>query len=342
MLKKKSKSIPEASSKPSLALALGAQKYGKKKMAAGGKTDAKNGGGMDPSDDKDKTKMALGGAVESPSRSGRPYDRNPGTPAKKSDNTRYPDSETMTDEWSKGNPPARKPDDERRPKSAYLDTNDWSDGMKPSRAAFAEGGPVTTKPNAPRPAQADYESEDLNARASRYGMTLDQMAERHEQEAAKFRMMAEGGMIGEVSGRAQATQAPGVPMRKPDDMRPPKNHYMADQFNEGSIVDSIAETIMRKMANGGMVDLEHNSEEEPNQYYDANEDTANEEQYDDSQISAQPENSNEKGDEREKKKEDHLGRADGLFTFPKEDSEEEDEHDMVSAIRKKVQAKKGR
>jgi len=112
------------------------------------------------------------------------------------------------------------------------------------------------------------------------------------------------------------------PPRKPDDSRPPMERYMADHFAEGGLVESIAEAVMRKMAEGGQVDLEHHSEEEPNQYYDMNEDTANEEQYDLSQLSKQPEDSNQKGDD--------------------EDDEESDKHGMVSAIRSKMKAKKGR
>lgn len=197
MFKKKSKPMPDAPGKPSLIMALGAQKYGKKKMA-------------------------LGGAVEAPSRSGKPYDRNPGAPMPKPDNT-------------------------RRPKEAYL-SDQW----------------------------------------------------------------ASSGELADASNTS---------------MRPPQPQYMADHFAEGGMVDSIAEAVMRKvksrmMAEGGMVDLEANSEEQPNQFDPMNAETANEEQYDLSQLSKQPKDSNELGDDRE--------------------DEEENKDDMVSAIRKKVQAKKGR
>lgn len=123
------------------------------------------------------------------------------------------------------------------------------------------------------------------------GMIKDQapaqMAAWHQQQADKYKMMASGGMV---------------------DDKPA----------------SIAEAILRKrkFADGGMVDLEANSEEHPNGYYPLNEEAAGEEQYDDSQISAQPWDSNEKGDS--------------------EEDESENKNDMISSIRSKMKAKAGR
>lgn len=161
-------------------------------------------------------------------------DANPGTPAKKPDDTRYPDNATMSEDWSKGSPSARKPDDKRRPKSAFMDTNDWSDGEKPSRKPFADGGTVlTSKPNVPRPSQASTESEDLNAKALRQGSTPAQMAEYHEQEGARYRMMAQGG-VATVDGMAEEDGYMGTPPRKADDYRFPADEYMStDKWSKG-------------------------------------------------------------------------------------------------------------
>lgn len=62
---------------------------------------------------------------------------------------------------------------------------------------------------------------------------------------------------------------------------------------------SIAESIMSRkaMADGGEVDLEENSEEQPNQLDELNMEAAGKELYDDEQIPPQPEGSNEHGDE---------------------------------------------
>lgn len=90
---------------------------------------------------------------------------------------------------------------------------------------------------------------------------------------------------------------------------------------------SVSEAIMRSRkkpkgyADGGEVDLDKNAEEmlagEPLE--DLNEDAALKELYDDEQLDEQPEDSNEQGDERE--------------------HEEEDLHDMVSSIRKRMKYK---
>lgn len=136
-------------------------------------------------------------------------------------------------------------------------------------------------------------------------------------------------------GMAEEDGNPGTPKRKPDDRRLPEDEYMADHFAKGGEVEpsdlmsdderatSIADAIMRKrhkkkMAEGGMVDLEANSEESPNMEDQYSFEANGKEQYDDSQISKQPMDSNETGD-----------------------SIESDAHDMVSKIRAKIKAKRG-
>lgn len=76
--------------------------------------------------------------------------------------------------------------------------------------------------------------------------------------------------------------------------------HMADggMIEDMEMVMSVADAIRRKrMSDGGMGDLEANSEEHGMLLDDLNMEAAGEPQYDDDQISTQPENSNEHGDE---------------------------------------------
>lgn len=111
----------------------------------------------------------------------------------------------------------------------------------------------------------------------------------------RAKKMAYGGM-------AEDDNEPHMPMRKPDNRRLPIEEYMADHFAEG-----------------GMVDLNEESEEQPNEYDEQNELAANRPQYDDSQISPQPRNSNEHGDMLD----------------------DEDEHGLSAAIRARIKMKRG-
>lgn len=129
-----------------------------------------------------------------------------------------------------------------------------------------------------------------------------------------------------------------------DQMRPSEEEIMEDHAQmlaDGGLVhemdeqpepeaedemhDSLAAAIMakrRKMyADGGMVDIETNAEEEPNSFYHQNEDAALKENYDEDMMHMhQPEDSNEHGDMREE--------------------HEENEHDMISQIRAKMKRMK--
>lgn len=94
-------------------------------------------------------------------------------------------------------------------------------------------------------------------------------------------------------------------------------------YADGGMVESpttIAEAIRRKqhIKTEGQVDLEANSEESPNYYDPLDAYVANRPQYDDSQISPQPMDSNEHGDDIES-----------------------DVHDMISKIRAKYRSKRG-
>lgn len=96
----------------------------------------------------------------------------------------------------------------------------------------------------------------------------------------------------------------------------------SDIMSDDERASSVADAIMRKrkkMADGGMVDLNDASEEEARSPYDdINAETGDKEAYDLDQLSAQPMGSNEHGDDIDS-----------------------DKHDMVSAIRAKLKAKRG-
>lgn len=108
-----------------------------------------------------------------------------------------------------------------------------------------------------------------------------------------------------------------APARKPDDERRPMDEYMANHFSKGGIVEEVMKR--RKMADGGQVDIEENGEEMPADHFDdLNEEAGMKELYDDNQLESQPEDSNMHGHELS----------------------DEDANDMISAIRRKMMAKK--
>jgi hypothetical protein len=133
---------------------------------------------------------------------------------------------------------------------------------------------------------------------------------------------AYGGVIGAEDDNAVSPEP-----RKPDDHRLPEDEYMADHFSEGGDVEheSMVDAIMahrahaKLMADGGEVDLEANALEGPGEDDTQNLEASKKESYDDRQISAQPDDSNEHGD--------NLADAD------------ENDRDMVSAIIRKLKNK---
>lgn len=99
--------------------------------------------------------------------------------------------------------------------------------------------------------------------------------------------------------------------------------FMPDADESSEKPHSIAEAIMRrrKMAAGGMVDIDENGQESsanPNTYDDQNEEAALKELYDDEQLDPQPRDSNLHGDVLS----------------------DEDAHDMVESIRRKLRLKR--
>jgi hypothetical protein len=98
------------------------------------------------------------------------------------------------------------------------------------------------------------------------------------------------------------------------------HELMSDDERSSSIADAIMKkrAKTKAMADGGMVDLEANSEEQPNNEDDYSFDAVKKEQYDLDQLGPDPMDSNEHGD-----------------------AIDSDKNDMVSQIRKKMRAKRG-
>lgn len=235
------------------------------------------------------------------------------------------EDEYLSDKWSEGSAPRRKPDDERLPEDEYM------------AGHFADGGEVNSQSRKPPMDKLDSMRHRNTLRDIYHPKTSSSMSDRY-------------------GSRPEETTEPRVPSRKADDRRLPEDEYMSRNMSAGEEsegrrrydrpseydymgsyathggsdrgdfsetdydqqnykANSIAEEIMRrkedpkKMADGGEVDLEANSEEDPNYYYDLNDDAAGAEQYDDGQISEQPSDSNETGDSREMDSEnqhDHI------------------------------------
>lgn len=143
------------------------------------------------------------------------------------------------------------------------------------------------------------------------------------------------------------TDGPTPQAPKADNKRPAESEYMANHFALGGAVDSSPKTSIsthegkleeeedmspaemadyharmsehyQMLADGGEVDLEANSEESPNMEDQMSFKANGKEQYDLRQISKQPEDSNEHGDEIDS-----------------------DDHDRLSEMRKKIKAKRG-
>lgn len=128
----------------------------------------------------------------------------------------------------------------------------------------------------------------------------------------KPKKMAKGGMVEGAEDDSVVAPAP----RKPDNHRLPEDEYMADHFADGGIVEKI---MAKRRVPDGQVDIQENGEEMPNQFDDLNEMAVKKELYDDEQLSPQPMDSNEHGD----------------------DLTDADAHDMVDMIRRKIKAKRG-
>jgi hypothetical protein len=314
---------PMAPQKQSLAIALNMKRMGKKKpkkMAEGGEVSANDQKRPMPENlyhDEDSVKMNRGNK-----------------PLKSS---QWDDSPTVRDAQD---PSPAKPS--MPPLSLGEDQDDVMDER--DLQSSESPGPYGEQP------KSRLNEVDPN----RHGSDPDMSMSVSDSIVRKRKMMAEGGWAGSADEEsAEASSLMGDTGRHgkmsendnldepagleedDDQMGPPSSEYMdgnmRPQFAEGGEVDedgdqTISDVIMKRRREqmnpdqSGMVDLDALSEEEPNQYVPIDGKVANEMRYDDSQISPQPENSNQKGDELS----------------------DEDEHNesLLSAIRKKMRAKR--
>lgn len=98
-----------------------------------------------------------------------------------------------------------------------------------------------------------------------------------------------------------------------DDVEPMRPSSMAEAIR----MKRKAKDEEQMYADGGFVDIQDNGDEDPNEFNELNFDAAKKELYDDSQLSDQPEDSNEHGDDIDS-----------------------DKHDMISQIRRKLKSKR--
>lgn len=163
----------------------------------------------------------------------------------------------------------------------------------------------------PRPTGKAFGGE-LYEKHAELSKDFDELLAKHDHNAVMEymagRFMAHGGMPYEGSMDED------FPEIEADEM-------MHEDSEDEMLPDSIADAVMakrKKYADGGMVDLEKNSEEDKNNEDDLSYEAILKEQYDLSQLDEQPHDSNEHGDELE----------------------DADEHDMVSSVRKKMRSLK--
>jgi len=173
---------------------------------------------------------------------------------------------------------------------------------------MANGGAVEETPSTE---VSDMEDEMENAKEAKM------LRAEHEREALAF------------GGEAEDDMEPDMPHVGDDsEMSPSEDEFMSSHMAEGGDVDdhyeSIADAILKKrrrakmMAEGGMVDLEANSEESPNQEDQMSFKANGKEQYDLRQLKAQPMDSNEHGD-----------------------AIKSDSHDRIDRMRRKVKKQRG-
>lgn len=244
-----------------------------------------------------KHKMAEGGKVAEEYGKGPEEDMEPAVPGRKKDDERPSMDAILSDQFTSGsNPDVMEDAEDAPPKKDY------------SGERYAAGGMIDEAP-------------------PHTGETMQDMLRRHADEIKG--LSSDNDQIRPAEKDYMGKDWAGGPDLEPKDDEedaPAESDYMsrrdaAAYAMGGSVADKIRNK--RKMADGGEVDLGANSEESPNmedQYsYKAN----GKEQYDLSQLSKQPKDSNEKGDSREMS------------------AENIDDESLVDAIRKKLRAKRG-
>lgn len=223
--------------------------------------------------------------------------------------------------------------------------NDKIEAAHSSSAKPVTGSQMTSRPDIAqtqsRPTPSLKNPQPLRASKMVASDSPFKILDRRLQDEEEHLMrMAKGGMINEEVSmeRAEQDQDPEISPIRESYMSPSESEIMSDKMApmlaEGGDVsprdeieeemhDSLAAAIMakrRRFAQGGQVDLDLNSMEQPNAYYKANQEALKENYDSDMEDVSQPEDSNETADEREKSA--------------------EDKHDMVSAIRSKMRARK--
>lgn len=218
-----------------------------------------------------------------------------------------------------------------------LPQSTWTD--KPT-VAQAQSKPRTQPIRRPKMVPSDAFSTKLHNQED------DLMEMKPASPEEKPKGYFEGGVVSEKDSENDNVDHPAGLEEDNDQMHPAEDEYMASHFAEGGEVeedhhDSITAAIMAKrdrmhamidsgsmdeddavrMADGGMVDIDSNNEEQPNSYYNRNEHAALKENYDsDMDDLSEPMDSNEMGDSRE--------------------DDEENKLDMVSSIRSKMNMKR--
>lgn len=189
----------------------------------------------------------------------------------------------------------------------------------------ADANPGTPKRKADneKPAEDEIMSQDFTKGSNPDAM--DDSEDAPPKADYSGQRYADGGMIDEAAPHTGETMEDML-RRHADEIRglSGDNDEM-EVSHEVEHPHSMAEAIMqkRKMADGGMVDLEANSEESPNMEDQYSFRANGKEQYDLSQLSKQPRDSNLRGDSRE------------------DASENMDDASLVDAIRRKLRAKRG-
>lgn len=313
--------------KQSIAIAFSiARKNKKKKMAYGGKAEATGEPAFPPSPKKE-------GPPESEFMSNHATDG--GTPPRKEDDKRPPSSEFMADHFAKGGTVKYYMDGEEvSPEEA-----EHPEGHQ--RAEHVSEEDIKRDLKAGKPTNPNEDPANLA-----YGGAAEDDGEpaMPVKKADDKRFPEDEYMSTDKWSKGSAAA------RKPDDKRPPKDEYMADHFAEGgeaeghyeSVSDAIMAKKRKKYADGGMVDLDENAREEPNNEDDMSFEALKKENYSEEaglEHMGSPEDSNEHG--HDLPDEDEHGKHSQFSEGEEFHERDADDTDMLHHIMKKMRTKRG-
>lgn len=297
------------------------RKNSKKKMAYGGKAENDNAEVPAP-------KHTTGGPSEDEFMSSHATDG--GSPPRYSDDERLPESETMADHFAKGGT------------ACYADGSEVKPPKKPMDITPMDED--TRKQMGKKPLVIDiYNPNEDPANLAFGGAAEDDM-----EPAVPMRKSDDTRFPEDEYMSTDKWSKGAAPARKPDDKRPSRAEYMADHFAEGGEAEghygSVAEAIMakkrKKYADGGMVDLDENAREEPNNEDQMSYEALKKENYSEDaglEQMGSPMDSNERG--RDLPDEDMH---DGAKSMDKDYHERgTDDTDMLNSIMRKMRAKRG-